>query len=64
MIPAQIFDEIHQKENEAQKKASAADAFLFMTSCGEISNFLMKDLDRILQLETIDKCEVPAILLD
>ncbi len=27
-----------------------------------MSNYLMEDLERILQLETIDKCEVPTKL--
>ncbi|WP_430402895.1 hypothetical protein [Fluviicola sp.] len=30
----------------------------FVTSSGEMSNFLMEDLELVLQFETIDKCEV------
>jgi hypothetical protein len=41
------------------KKHHSRNAFLFcVTSSGETSNFLMEDLERALQLETIDKCKV------
>jgi hypothetical protein len=32
--------------------------FLFVTSSGETSNFLIEDLERVLQLEMIEKYEV------
>jgi hypothetical protein len=36
---------------------------LFVTLSGETFNFLMEDLERVLELEIIDKCEV-SIKLD
>jgi hypothetical protein len=49
----------NEGENEKKEKHHFRDAFLFVvTSSGEMTNFLMEDLERVLQFETIDKCEV------
>lgn len=37
-----------------KEKHHYRDAFLFVTSSGETSNFLMEDLELILQLELLD----------
>ena len=37
-------------------------SFSFVTSSGEISNFLMENLERVLQLETIEKLEIKSKL--
>lgn len=37
-----------------KEKHRESDAFLFVTSSGETSNFLIEDLERVLQLETIE----------
>lgn len=43
-----------REEKEIKGKLSIDASLFFMTSSGETSNFL----ERVLQLETIDKCEV------
>jgi hypothetical protein len=44
---------LHHKKKSIQLASNAL--FLFVTSSGETSNFLMEDLERVLQLETLNR---------
>ena len=44
-----------QNENDVKEKSiTTAMLFSFVTSSGETSNFLMEDLERVLQLEMLE----------